>query len=842
LHIAKKLFVLMILVSIAVPAIPVLAGPEEGGAAARGEYKQTTPKEMELKGSGSVYSNFSFNLSIPANATILSASVDLEGKSITGPLNSVNCNYGDTVNNVAYKGSTDVAAPGNKKPSSFAGETFTNYEYSAVSASDNAYASMNQYNYMQYGFHHFKFKVPLDITTNITATWEGYGNDPFYGGGACTVYFWNNGTTNWESFGSGGASDATFTHTFTGGNYIDEYKCLHILAICTGGMYYRWVYTDYVALQVQGNVLNFPKNPAMDIGGNGRIEWSLTEEKFTYMANVGDVSLMNEIQALVKNSQTQNADIKVKFTSANSGKIRVSNFTVQFNAAPWCIGIPDTFNIDEDTFKLKAIDLNTFFTDDRDTGKLMYEMVYQEDAKKLSADLDIDGHSLNLKTHTNNWWGALKFQIRATDSDGLTRDSNVFKVIVNSVNDAPIITGIPKQIAVEEMPFTMQVRIKDVDMDLNPEETVTFADNSSLFEIEPTTGKIAFTPKQEQVGTYVIMVTATDAAAALDIENFTLEVQDAEDPPTMDMIPDQTATEGQLFSYNVVTTDPDLPYGDVLTFTDNSPLFVIEPATGVISFSPVQKDIGTHKVTVTATDTRGGIASQEFTLNVLNSMGTMNRPPTISAIPNQTAYEDIYFEYQVKADDPDIDTGDSLTYMDNMGAFDINAATGRIAFKPVAKDAGVSTVKITVKDREGLTAFTEFQMTIVKANHAPNVTGISPKAGTKYEPKKVIALQVTARDQDNDRLNYTWKDGENVLGYGANITTSFTDPGTYIITLVVTDGAAQVVNETSIEIVEPGGGGGGHNSGGTNTPGFEGIFVAIAVSVALLVAGTRKKK
>jgi len=842
----KRIFVLIVLVSIAVPAVPMAADtPEEGAAAPRGEFKQTVPSEVELKGTGNVYSDSTFNFSIPANATILSASVDLEGKPVVGPLQSSNYDFSDTTNNQAYTGTYTSTNPAGKNPASFAGGTMTSYEYSAIYAIDGSVASTWGYGGSgEFAFHHFKFKTPYDMIENVTVTYAGYGGYYYYGG-TCQVfvYVWNNSTAIWESVGTcTGTSSQTVSKKFTGAGYIDQYKSVHVLAIGsqTGASYnYNNINSDCCKMSADGRVLTYPKNPAMDVGANGRIEWSLAEEKFTYLVNVGDVTLMNEIQTLVRSSATQNVSIKVKLSSASPSKMRITNFTVQYNAAPWCLGIPETFSLNEDSIANKLIDLNQFFTDDRDQNKLMFEILFQEDAKKVTCTLDIDGHSLNFKTATNNWWGVMKFQIRATDSDGLTRDSSVFRVTVNSVNDNPVITGLPKQIAVQGTAWSMQVRIRDVDMELDTEEAVTYTDNSTLFDIDPATGRCGFTPKQEQVGTYLIRITAMDKYEGMDTENFTLEVQDAEDPPILEVVPDQTATENQPFTYQCVATDPDVPYGDVLTFTDSSPLFVIGASMGEISFTPIQKDIGTHKVTVTVTDARGGVASREFTLNVLNAMGTMNKPPTIETIQNQTAYEDVLFEYTVKANDPDIDTGDALMFIDNCAAFDINTNTGKISFKPTAKDAGPITVKITVKDREGLTAETNFVLTVIKANHAPNITSISPKAGAKYDPNKAIALSTSASDSDGDKLNYTWRDGETVLGNGPTLTVSFPDPGTYVITLVVTDGKIQVVNETSIEITDPVA---KKKPGDGTTPGFEGLFLVAALGLVALLAGLNRKR
>jgi len=183
-----------------------------------------------------------------------------------------------------------------------------------------------------------------------------------------------------------------------------------------------------------------------------------------------------------------------------------------------------------------------------------------------------------------------------------------------------------------------------------------------------------------------------------------------------------------------------------------------------------------------------------------------------------------------------LDQGDSMSFQDNCPVFDIVSGTGKISFKPTAKDAGVYNVKITVKDREGLTAFTEFKLTVIKLNHAPNITSVLPKDGSKVLAGRQFKLSAVATDIDGDRLNYTWKDGDNVLGYGANITMSYPDPGTYIITLIVSDGKLEKGSELTIEVVEKGSG------GSSSTPGFEALFAVAAAGIAALVLARRRTR
>ncbi|MGQ9582774.1 MAG: Ig-like domain-containing protein [Thermoplasmatota archaeon] len=823
-------------------------GADSGDAPApRGEWTQYADQILELQGSGSTFANASFTIPIPSNATILSASVELEGRPVESAVTSVTYDFSDYSEHKAYKGEHSSNSPGSTKPSSFQGAEFMGSEYGALASSDNSRAIYYSY-YSSYGYHLFRFKVGIDITTKVSVEWEGFGGYPYgsYYPGIATVYIWNNGTGgsgSWETVGSHGpaSSDKTLTNTFSGSYYVASTgsgNYVYVLALCTGGQYYYGIASDYVKVVVEGKTLTYPKNPAMDIGANGgQPEWRLYDEKFDERVSVGDVSISNELEKLAKGARTEYVEIKVKFTSAAPGRMLVSRFTVSYNSPPWCTGIPDTFHLSEDTEAPKLIDLNNYFTDDRDRYRLSFTIIYEEDSKKLDADIDADGHSMSFKTPTRNWWGRARFRVMAMDSDSMTRESNDFTVAVDPVNDPPVITPVGRQLAAEDTVYTLQVRCRDVDMELDPEEQVTFSDDTALFDIDPVTGVAEFTPRQEQVGTYTIQVVAKDREEATDTETFTLEIQDTQDPPVLEAIPDQSATEGQPFTYTAAVSDPDIPYGDNLTFSDNTPLFQIDPESGLISFTPSTRDIGEHKVTITVADSRGGTDSRSFTLSVHNTMGTFNRPPTVEPVENQTAHEGIYFELQIRATDPDLDIGDILSFSDNCPVFEIGASTGRISFKPAAKDAGVYNVKVTVRDREGLSAMVEFRLTVVKANTPPTVLEILPKDGAQVTAGKRVLLSVTAYDADRDSLNITWMDGEIVIGYGPNITYTFGESGTYIITIVTSDGKAEVVNETIIDVLEPGQAGRDRGS----SPGFE-LMALCASALGALALGRRRRR
>jgi len=373
---------------------------------------------------------------------------------------------------------------------------------------------------------------------------------------------------------------------------------------------------------------------------------------------------------------------------------------------------------------------------------------------------------------------------------------------VDPVDDAPIIQSVGDQKGSQGEPFSVQVKAQDVDTALDRNETMNFSDDTALFNIDPVSGWINFTPKQSDVGVYNITITATDRAAVNSTTSFTMTIDDVEDPPVMRSIPDILATEEEPVTCTVNATDPDIPYGDSLVFSDDTALFDIDPATGVIDFTPHTKDIGVYKITITVKDARGKSDKKTLNLTVRNYLGTVDKPPSISAIPDMTAIDGEPFTAVINATDPDLEDGDSLSFSDQSPLFVIEPVDGVISFTPNALNVGVHKVTITVEDQDGLTASASFKLTILRKNAPPNITLVRPKTGTKALVDHDVFLSADASDPDGDAMTYTWKDGEQVLGTGSGILAAFNTTGLHNITLVVTDGRASASYNFTVKIVK----------------------------------------
>ncbi|MDQ8183860.1 putative Ig domain-containing protein, partial [Pelagicoccus sp. SDUM812005] len=167
-------------------------------------------------------------------------------------------------------------------------------------------------------------------------------------------------------------------------------------------------------------------------------------------------------------------------------------------------------------------------------------------------------------------------------------------------------------------------------------------------------GQLSGTPENGDVGSISITITATDQSGATATQTFELEVENTNDGPTVSAeIVDQTIDEDVPFSLDVSSNFVDQDLGDTLTFSatlengDPLPAWLsIDSATGELSGTPENGDVGTISVTVTATDGSGENVSDIFSIQVENTNDGPIATGTISSFEpqNATLLSEINFE------------------------------------------------------------------------------------------------------------------------------------------------------------------------------------------------------
>ncbi len=211
--------------------------------------------------------------------------------------------------------------------------------------------------------------------------------------------------------------------------------------------------------------------------------------------------------------------------------------------------------------------------------------------------------------------------------------------------------------------------------------------------IAASSGLIEWTPSNQNVGSHVVAVVATDAAGDTDRQSFNVVVVNVNDPPSITWTPNLQVNESEQYQHTVTASDVDS--GDSLRFrlTAAPSAMSIGEQSGQLSWTPQASDIGNHTVTVEVRDQANATDTLTFTLRVLD----VNVAPTIASLPTTAAVVDTLFTYRVIAIDPD--PGNSLDFalLEKPNGMQIDAS-GLITWVPASAQSGTHRVRVRTTD------------------------------------------------------------------------------------------------------------------------------------------------
>ncbi len=179
--------------------------------------------------------------------------------------------------------------------------------------------------------------------------------------------------------------------------------------------------------------------------------------------------------------------------------------------------------------------------------------------------------------------------------------------------------------------------------------------------------------------------------------------------------------------------------------------------------------------------TVGGVASNALTF-------TLNAPPTLALVANQTSAENSTVALQLVGSDPN---GTAVSYSATTlpAGLSLNATTGLIGGKLTYSSAGTYTVTASVSDGT-LSASRSFTWTVSNVNAPPVLTAPANQTSLR---STTVSLQLAATDPDGTALTYSVSG----LPPGLNVNSSTglvsgtlsSSTGTYTVTATVSDGS-----------------------------------------------------
>ena len=313
---------------------------------------------------------------------------------------------------------------------------------------------------------------------------------------------------------------------------------------------------------------------------------------------------------------------------------------------------------------------------------------------------------------------------------------------VPPTNDAPVIQSVPPTSTRSNLLYEYQIVAYDPNGDALT-YSLTSAPQGMVLTAD---GVLSWDP--QVMGDYDVTVSVQDEHGAFAEQSWTLAVIEPvtlNDPPEITSAPASPAVRNRLYEYQVTAFDPN---GDTLSYSlTSAPTgMTIDSVTGLVAWTPAGFDADNADVTIAVYDTRGGTATQQFTLPVID-----NAPPIITSAPILSGTVGQAYNYPVAAYDPN---GDAITFTltDAPAGMSIDGASGEITWTPAS--IGVYTVEVTVTDSELAAVTQSFGLAVNDPvnNNAPVITS---------EPRQTIQAgdeflyQLIAFDPDGDQLTYS---------------------------------------------------------------------------------------
>ncbi|RRJ18392.1 hypothetical protein EIK76_17230, partial [Rheinheimera mesophila] len=213
--------------------------------------------------------------------------------------------------------------------------------------------------------------------------------------------------------------------------------------------------------------------------------------------------------------------------------------------------------------------------------------------------------------------------------------------------------------------------------------------------------------------------------------------------PTITGSPATSVNEDSLYSFTPTANDVDAGTTLVFSITNKPGWASFNTATGTLSGTPTNTDVGTTQgIVISVSDGIDSASLAAFNLTVVN----VNDAPTITGSPATSVNEDNVYSFAPVAGD--VDTGTTLTFsISNKPVWaNFSNATGALTGTPGNADVGTTQgIVISVSDGTDSASLAAFNLTVVNVNDAPTIAG-SP--ATSVNEDSVYSFTPMANDAD----------------------------------------------------------------------------------------------
>lgn len=332
----------------------------------------------------------------------------------------------------------------------------------------------------------------------------------------------------------------------------------------------------------------------------------------------------------------------------------------------------------------------------------------------------------------------------ANDLGGV--DLQAFTLTVGSPNTSPLFSSTPPAGAFVGVPLQYDVFAQDAE-----QTALAFAFDTAPAgaAINPTNGRITWTPTAGQLGPKAFVVEVGDGAGGVTRQAFSVNVTPAaaNNPPTITSLPRTTARAGFAYVGRLTATDPD---GDPLAFAlVSGPTGLTLSTDGYLTWTPIAAQLGPQAVSVTVSDGRGGSDAKSFTIGVGNTIA--NAAPVVTSTPPVYVKAGNVFAYTLTTIDAD---NDPVAYqlLSAPAGMSLDTSRGTVRWQPALDQLGPATVSVRAYDPFGGETTQTFTVTVRGADGPPVVTSVPP---TETNVGGAYLYSVKAVDLEGDPLVFS---------------------------------------------------------------------------------------
>ncbi len=361
-----------------------------------------------------------------------------------------------------------------------------------------------------------------------------------------------------------------------------------------------------------------------------------------------------------------------------------------------------------------------------------------------------------------------------------------FSILVRGDNLLPQIDSTPPIGASAGNLYAYPVRATDGDND--PLKYSLISGPADMM-IDEATGVVQWRPALTQLGSHDVLIKVADNRGGVATQAYSVLVTATTTnlPPEITSSPPPAARVDEVYGYQVVAADPE---GSTISYAllEGPKGVILDAASGLLQWTPMFAQRGSHLVHWIAVDPLGSAAEQAFIVTA-----EVNVPPRITSLPTTEIKTGARYEYDVQAWDVN---SDPLTFHFDVGPPAMQMDDhGRITWSPTKSDVGAHYVQVSVADDHGGSVGQGFDLHVVlvktkETNQSPQIISTPPlviRVGDSYR------YDAEAVDEDRDTLLWTLLTGPDGMSLDAQLGTLRWTPradqvGSHDVSLRVTDG------------------------------------------------------